>query len=138
MKEINEAYDAITKQRGGTAGGYGGGSAGAGAYQHRQAYSGSAIYQQVRQNINMGNIAQAEQLLNAVTNRDGEWTFLMGSVFYRKGWLDEAQRYFQIACNYDPTNLEYRQALNMMQQGGQAYRPVGFGWGWIPAICAQP
>ncbi len=127
MKEVNEAYDAITKMRSGATGGYGT-SASAGAYQ-RQSYSGSAVYQQVRQNINMGNIVQAEQLLNGIANRDGEWNFLMGSVAYRKGWLDEAAQYFQIACNYDPSNPEYRQALNMMQQGGQAYRPAGYGMG---------
>lgn len=129
MKEINEAYDAITKMHSGSSGRYGSSGGSAGAYQRQQSYAGSPMYQQVRQNINMGNIAQAEQLLNGIANRDAEWNFLMGSVAYRKGWLDEAQRYFQIACNYDPSNMEYRQALNMMQQGGQAYRPAGYGMG---------
>jgi hypothetical protein len=133
MKEINEAYDAITKMRGGgtSGGGYGfrGQCGAAGAYQSRQSYSGAnrQAYQQIRQKINMGNIGQAEQLLGTITNHDGEWYFLMGSIAYHKGWLDEAQRNFQIACNYDPSNGEYRQAYNMMQQGGQAYRPAGFG-----------
>lgn len=123
MKEVNEAYDAVTKMRGTASGGYNG----SGASARQRSYTGSPTYQQVRQNINMGNITQAEQLLKNSANHDGEWNFLMGSVSYRKGWLDEAKRYFQIACNYDPTNIEYRQALNMMQQGGQAYRPAGFG-----------
>lgn len=127
MKEVNEAYDAVLRMRSGSSGGYNGSSRGStGAYQRQQSYGGSQVYQQVRQNINMGNIAQAESLLNGIANHDGEWNFLMGSVAYRKGWLDEAQRYFQTACNYDPGNVEYRQALNLMQQGGQAYRPSGF------------
>ncbi len=134
MKEINEAYDAITKMRSGGAGAGGGYSGGAGsgstgAYQRQQTHTGSPIYQQIRQNINIGNIAQAEYMLSGVAVHDGEWNFLMGSVAYRKGWLDEAQRYFEIACNYDPSNMEYRQALVMMQQGGQAYRPAGYGMG---------
>lgn len=132
MKEINEAYDTINKMRSGASSGYGYGnqSGGAGAYQRQQSYSsGGSLYHQVRQNINMGNISQAEQMLNGISDRNGEWYFLMGSVAYRKGWLDEAQRNFQIACNYDPGNMEYRQAMNMMRQGGQAYRPAGYGAG---------
>jgi len=128
MKEVNEAYDAISKMRSGASGSYGG-TGSTGAYQRQQTYAGSQVYQQVRQNINMGNITQAEQLLNGISSRDGEWHFLMGGIAYRKGWLDEAHQHFQIACNYDPSNTEYRQALNMMQQGGQAYRPAGFGMG---------
>lgn len=51
-----------------------------------------------------------------------EWYFLMGSIAYRRGWLDEARQDYQIACQMEPGNPEYRQALNMMQQGGYAYR----------------
>ncbi len=127
MKEINRAYDAITKMRGGGSNGYGAASSGAGHYQSQQSHSANPVYQRVRQYINTGNIQQAEQLLGSVNNRDAEWHFLMGSVFYRKGWLDDAQRYFQIACNHAPHNPEYRQALLMMRQGGYAYRPAGFG-----------
>ena len=38
-----------------------------------------------------------------------------------------------MACNMDPSNAEYRQALMMMRQGGQAYRPYGYGGG--PDAC---
>lgn len=125
MKAINEAYDTIMKTRGG------GGSSGYGtAYgQQRQSYSGDQIFVQVRQAINIGNFGRAEQLLSAAPMKNAEWHFLMGSIVYRKGWLDEARQHFQIACNQDPGNPEYRQALNLMQQGGPAYRPFGFSGG---------
>ena len=132
MKEINEAYDAITKMRSGGGGSYTTSSAGgySGGYQQQQQRpygGGTAVYAQVRNAINMGNLGQAEQLLHGVPNRDGEWYFLMGSIAYRKGWLDEAMQNYQRAVQMEPGNMEYRQALAMMQQGGPAYRTYGNG-----------
>ena len=128
MKEVNEAYDEINRMRSG-------GGSGAGAYQSQSAYgyqqqrqsasSASPLYNRVRQAINGGDINGAEQLLRQAPSQDAEWHFLSGCIAYRRGWLDEARQQYQIACNADPGNMEYRQALNMMQQGGQAYRPYG-------------
>ena len=137
MKEINEAYDAITKMRsGGAAGAYQTQGSYQGGYQQQSAsYSGGSVYARVRQAINLGNLGQAEQLLNTVTRQDGEWHFLMGSIAYRKGWLDEAMQNYSLACQMDPGNMEYRQALAMMQQGGQAYRPYGYSGGMDGLDC---
>ena len=132
MKEINEAYDAINKMRSG------GGSSNYGGYQSQGTYQqqsyrqqsqssyGSPLYSQVRQAINFGDLSRAEQLLRSAPAQDAEWHFLTGSIAYRKGWLDEAMQHYQVACNMDPGNAEYRQALAMMQSGGQAYRPYGY------------
>ena len=135
MKEINEAYDAITKMRSGdSSGGYQSQGAYQGSYQggYQRQYSNASsgsLYNQVRQAINMGDISRAEELLRSAPSQDAEWHFLTGSIAYRKGWLDEATQHFQMACNMDPSNGEYRQALMMMRQGGQAYRPYGYGGG---------
>ena len=133
MKEINEAYDAITRMRGGgSSGGYQSQGAYRGGYQRQYDASGG-LYNQVRQAINMGDMSRAEELLRSAPAQDAEWHFLSGSIAYRKGWLDEATQHFQMACNMDPANGEYRQALMMMRQGGQAYRPYGYGGG--PDAC---
>ena len=117
MKEINEAYDAITK--GATAGQS---SADSYARQSRgYGASSNPTYAAVRQNINIGNIVVAEQQLNAIANRDAEWYFLSGAIAYRKGWMDEARRNYEIACQMAPNNLEYQQALRMFG-AGNAYR----------------
>ena len=84
--------------------------------QYSNASSGS-LYNQVRQAINMGDISRAEELLRSAPSQDAEWHFLTGSIAYRKGWLDEATQHFQMACNMDPSNGEYRQALMMMRRG---------------------
>lgn len=140
MKEINEAYDAITKQRssgGSYQGSYQGGyQTKQNYYQQQSGYSaGNTIYARVRQAINMGNLSQAEQLLQSAPRQDAEWHFLMGSIAYRKGWLDEAAQQYQLACNMEPGNMEYRQAYQMMQQGGQAYRPYNYSGGMDSCDC---
>lgn len=131
MKEINEAYDAITKMRsGGGSGSYS--SSGSGSYggyggsayqQQSRDYGGGSQFAQVRQRINVGDLDGAEQMLQGIGSKNGEWYFLMGSVAYRRGWLDEAQQNYRIAVQMEPGNMEYRQALNMMQQGGYGYHP---------------
>lgn len=126
MKEVNEAYEEINRMRsgGGQSGSYGG-TAYQSAYQRQSTTSTSPLYQRVRQNIQSGNIDAAEEILRSAPGQDAEWHFLAGCIAYRRGWLDEARQQYQIACNGDPGNMEYRQAYNMMQQGGQSYRPYG-------------
>ena len=126
MKEINEAYDTITKSReqGGASSYSYGGSAYQSAGQSRGA-SGSAQYVRIRNLINANDLAQAEAMLNAISNHDAEWYYLMGSVYWRRGWMDQAGQYYRTAATMDPGNPEYRNAVQYMNQGGQAYRPAG-------------
>ena len=129
MKEINEAYDTITKGRSVSSGPGSSQSYQQSSYSHQQQYSSSVnpTYQQVRNLINMGDIVTAERLLQEVPQRDAEWYFLTGGVALKRHWLDEAMQNFSIACRMDPGNLEYRQALAMTQQSGPAYRYTGGG-----------
>ena len=133
MKEINEAYDAITAQR--KAGGNRGYQ---GAYSYNNVgQNSSSGFNDVRSLIMSGRIADAEQILNGVPpeRRNAEWYFLSGSIAYRKGWMDEAMQNYNLAVQMEPGNMEYRQALNMMQRGGQAYRPYGNSGGMDSLDC---
>lgn len=127
MKEINEAYEAVQSQRkaaraGGYSGGYGGYQAG-----YQSGYqSGGSRYQRIRVAISQGNLNLAEELLNAMTDHDAEWSFLKGAICYRRGWLDEARRYYQNAVNMDPDNQEYQRALDIAEGRSTAYRPEGY------------
>lgn len=112
MKEVNEAYDQIVKGRrqrkaaGPQQGGY---------YEYQGGYGGrGSNFPDVRNLINSGRIADAEQILDGVPldSRGAEWYFLKGTVLYRRGWLDEAYNDFAYACRMDPSNGEYRAAFN--------------------------
>ena len=73
MKEINEAYDTITKQRSGGGGSYQQSSGSYGGYTQQRSYSsGSSTYARVRNLINAGGLGTAERLLQEVPQRDGE------------------------------------------------------------------
>ncbi|MDP4109578.1 MAG: DnaJ domain-containing protein [Bacillota bacterium] len=123
MKEINEAYNAISGGGSGPAGSSGG--YGRNQQSYRQDGSYGNIYSQIRSYISMGNIAQAEALLRSVSDHDAEWEFLMGTVLYRKGWFDEAKRHLEAACSMNPNNMEYRNALNNMLRMNETYRTYG-------------
>ena len=134
MKEIHADYEQITKERdsgrrtGGAGGAYGGGSYGYGGYQSYGGYgsSQSSVLQQARIAINTGNISRAEALLANYSDHNAEWNFLKGVVCYRRGWMDEALRYYRTAVQMDPGNAEYRQALDYMEgTDDTAYRPGG-------------
>ena len=79
------------------------------------------------QNNPLADLAGAERLLYEVPQKSGEWYFLSGSIAYRKGWLDEAAQNFTLAVQMEPGNMEYRQALAMLQQRSGGYRPYGTG-----------
>lgn len=134
MKEINEAYEAVQSQRkaqrsGGYSASGAGYGTGYGGYQsaYQGSYQGSSRYQRVRMAISSGDLNLAEELLNAQTNHDAEWNFLKGAICYRRGWLDEARRYYQTAVTMAPDNPEYQRALDILEGRGAAYRPDGYG-----------
>lgn len=111
MKEINEAYDTLTKQ---------------GTSSSRASYTGSSgagyspEYAKIRQLLNQDAVDEAERLLNAMAGRDAQWYYLRGVVAYKRGWMDEARQNFRIACQMNPNDLEYRQAYNRVS-GSYSY-----------------
>lgn len=135
MKEINEAYETLSRtgsDRGST---FNDG----GAQRQQSARSqGSAAqeYTRIRVAVNSGNLDAARQMLEQMSSRDAEWYFLMGSVYYKRGWIDEAEKNYRMAVSMEPANAEYRQALQYMSRGGSFYRPgYGRAMGGDPLNC---
>lgn len=149
MKEINEAYDQIEKERadakakpGGSQGsqttysydyGYRPGS-GSSNYSYRTSAS-SGQYPQIRSYINNNLLDQAAEMLAGISDRNAEWYFLTGEIAYRRGWLDEARQNYQIACSMAPGNTEYRRALGMVSGGYTPYRQIGYGGNDLDTAC---
>lgn len=115
MKEINEAYDLITKMRAsGNSGAHAGGSS--------HTYT-SGNYAEIRYRINEGRFSDAEILLDAIpaSQRGAEWNFLKGCVMMQRGYYFDAQKYVETACYLDPTNMEYRQMKQRMRATAAGY-----------------
>lgn len=116
MKEVNAAYEEIQKIRQG-------GSSNGGNSGYNSSYNGGYNYANIRRNINTGNIGAAEAELNSVNagDRGAEWHYLMGCVLIKKGYYVDAQRMINTACNMDPSNSEYRAALDRLNMQARGY-----------------
>ncbi len=124
LREINEAYDTLTKNSNtGSSGNYGNST----SYSNSSNNYNDPSLQAVRMDINKGNIGGAEAKLNAITNRTAEWNFLMGVVHLRKGWYDSANNLINTACRMEPNNLEYRQMYNQLNRTQNSYRSTYYG-----------
>ncbi|MEG0895049.1 MAG: DnaJ domain-containing protein, partial [Oscillospiraceae bacterium] len=101
MREINWAYDEIINQR-----------------KNGSSYNSSSpsSFDDIRRLVQSKRITEAEELLDGIplNQRNAEWYYLKGTVYYSRGWLDDAYNNFNSACRLDPNNAEYRMALNKM------------------------
>ncbi len=124
MKEINEAYDTIMEERrsGKKSGSKNDYSGGYSAYQNPE-------LSQIRMHIKNNNLEQAQKMLDEVSinERDAEWYYLNGSVQYKRGWFDNAYTNFATAYKMNPSNPEYRAALNNINAQRSGYNPYRTG-----------
>ena len=118
MKEINEAYDAIMNERRNGGSSRNSDSGGYTAYQN-------PLFSEIRIHIQNNNLEKAQTMLDgvAVNERDAEWYFLNGSVQYKRGWFDNAYTNFATAYRMNPSNPEYRTALNNINSQRSGYNP---------------
>ena len=136
MQEINEAYDMLMKKPGSsgqsTYTNYGqqGGAAYASQESGGYASQTQADFMQVRRDIDMGRLDEAEKTLQNITARPAEWYFLEGVISSRKGWYDEAVSNLRIACNMDPRNQEYKRHYASVVNQGNVYQNQAQGHGY--------
>ncbi len=124
LKQINEAYDTITKER---QAGYSRASDGFNSSYSGSSYSGSTQFADIRSAIQAGDLTRAESMLDAVSNRNAEWHFLKGMVLLRKGWYDGARQHFATANSMDPGNPEYANAYNTLNRSASGYGQTFYG-----------
>ena len=108
MKEINEAYETIRRER--KADGEARRDDGGNAY-------GEERFREIRSCIAENNFHEAEVRLNSIASseRNAEWHFLKGVIFRARGWYFEAAKYFEMASRMDPQNEEYRIAMESIR-----------------------
>lgn len=135
MRELNEAYEYLMKNTSDSSynssysnktydsnqnsGSYNSGYTGG--------YNDTPVYSTIRSEIQRGNYRKAEETLNTVMNKDAEWYYLMGILHMKKGWHDSARNYLVTASNMNPSNVEYRDAVNNMTRKNNNYRDNYYG-----------
>lgn len=154
MKEVNRAYDMITKGGANTSngggyggynpygqrgyGGYGGynpfGQSGYGGYGNYNTNFNEASFQNVRTLINMSRLNEAQNMLYKL-QKTAEWYYLYGIINMRRGYYDSAVENIERAVNMDPNNVEYQSMLNNIKNRGRVYRNSPYGTG---GFCNMP
>ena len=116
MKEINEAYDTIQKQRKAGEEARRAYETGTGAGAGGRAY-GEERFREIRSYIAENNFYEAEIRLNSIppAERSAEWYYLKGVLFRARNWYFEAAKYFEAANRMDPQNEEYRIAMESIR-----------------------
>jgi molecular chaperone DnaJ len=132
MREINAAYDELMNGNA-SSGSYGSASSGGSSYGQTNSYStsgGSAQNNDIRRDINNGDLRTAETKLRNQTVKDAEWYFLYGAINQRKGFYNEAFQGFQMAAQMSPGNMEYRNAYSQLSNQAGMYQRGAYGGGY--------
>ena len=110
MKEVNEAYDAIQKERAS-------GASGSSSRYSSYTYSGITSFAEVRRLISEGKYSDAELIIDSTpaNDRGAEWNYLKGCLLVQRGLYYDAVKYIEIACYLDPVNPEYKEAKNRLR-----------------------
>lgn len=85
----------------------------------------SSAFAEIEQMIKDGKLNEAQSRLDNMNQRPAEWHYLQSIVFYRKNWYGESKKQLEMACQQDPSNHKYSDALmrlnNRMNQGQHAH-----------------
>ena len=143
MQQINAAYDQIKnpekyqQQSSGYGGSYGGGYSqygpfgGYGGYQQRS-YTDSDSgdnYQTAAYNyIRFGRYQEALNALSNAAERNARWYYLSALAHDGLGNQVTALEHIRRAVSMEPDNQEYLRTLDMIENGGAAYRQQAGGF----------
>ena len=129
MQEINAAYDEIQRMR--ASKNY---SQSNNANSDGFSYTGSStgVYADIRRKINAKRFADAERDLFAIpeNERFAEWHYLCSIILMQRGRVNDAMRELEIACNMDPSNVEYQKAKEMFNNTANGYGSTYYGGGY--------
>ena len=120
MQEINWAYDEIQRLRADKKNG-----------NNYDAYTGNASssFGEIRRKISSKRFADAERDLFNIPefDRNAEWHYLNSVVLMQRNRVNDAMRELEIACNMDPSNLEYQRAKEMFNNTANRYGSTYYG-----------
>lgn len=130
FKQVQQAYDQIVRERergesqnawGGFGGGYG---------QAAQDDQRSMEMRAAMNYINAGHYQEALNVLNRMIEKNGEWYYLHGIANAGSGNTASAMEDARKAVELEPSNTQYQQLYQQLQNGGQWYRDMGAGYGY--------
>ena len=125
MQEVNAAYDEIVRMRENASSNNGG------YYNNDFEAHGSSygVYGDIRRTINARKFADAERELGKIPQeeRTSEWHYLASVLLMHRGRRNDAMRELEIACNMEPSNVEYQKAKEMFNSSANGYGSNYYG-----------
>lgn len=70
--------------------------------------------------IESGELENAREVLNGVTEKDARWHYLYAQLFKKKGWLNESRKQIEIAVRLEPSNSKYINAYDDIENYARA------------------
>lgn len=71
-------------------------------------------YSQIDALIRQGKYNEAQDMLDSIQDRKGEWHYMQAIVFYKREWLTEAKTQLEMALRDEPNNTKYKESLNKL------------------------
>ncbi|MDR2736531.1 MAG: hypothetical protein LBB49_03095 [Gracilibacteraceae bacterium] len=70
----------------------------------------------IKEQIDLGNLQEAEKMLDRSRGSNAERMYLRGLLFQKKGWYDDALSKMQKAVAMEPDNQEFAEALEQLRK----------------------
>ncbi|MDE7165112.1 MAG: hypothetical protein K2O04_06820 [Clostridiales bacterium] len=73
--------------------------------------------------IRQGKYNEAQDILDSIQDRNGEWHYMQSIIFYKREWLTDSKTQLEMALREDPGNAKYRTSLdklNLAMGGAQS------------------
>ncbi|MCH5165866.1 MAG: hypothetical protein J1G01_05645 [Clostridiales bacterium] len=83
-------------------------------------------YSQIDDLIRQGKYNEAQDILDSIQDRKGEWHYMQAIVFYKREWLSEAKSQLEMALREEPNNAKYRSSLDKLNLAMGAPQPSPF------------
>ncbi|QUH29558.1 J domain-containing protein [Vallitalea guaymasensis] len=113
FREVQEAYESLMNTNDYTNSSYSSSNSGSG-------YT-SSEYMNVRSYIQVRRFQDAMNMLNAMSDKNAEWYYLMSICLVGTGYTNQGFEYARTAVNMAPNNIEYRNHLSRLQNVQNGY-----------------
>ncbi|MCH5153707.1 MAG: J domain-containing protein [Clostridiales bacterium] len=76
--------------------------------------NGPANFGIVDELIRQSKYDEAQDMLDSIKERNGEWHYMQAIIFYKREWLTDAKTQLEMALREEPDNAKYRSSLEKL------------------------
>ena len=69
------------------------------------------------------NLDEAQEILNSLSEKSGEWHYVQAQLYIKKNWTNEARKQLKRAVKAEPDNEKYKDALDELHFHAKKGKP---------------